>query len=113
MFAENVEGRPSRYAGHGLELAEGYRSVVAYLDRMHEESMAIFRRLGPEDLARPCTTPGGATMAAWKWLRAMVEHEVHHRGQIFLMLRMLGVPTTPLYGITSEEVRRRSAPGAG
>jgi uncharacterized damage-inducible protein DinB len=113
MFAENVEGRPSRYAGHGPELAEGYGAVVAYLDRMHEESRAIFRRLGPEDLARPCTTPGGATMAVWKWLRAMVEHEVHHRGQIFLMLRMLGVPTTPLYGITSEEVRRRSTPGGG
>jgi uncharacterized damage-inducible protein DinB len=39
----------------------------------------------------------------------MVEHEVHHRGQMYLMLGMLDVPTPPLYGLTSEEVRARSA----
>jgi len=38
----------------------------------------------------------------------MVEHEAHHRGQIYLMLNMLEVPTPPLYGLTSEEVRARS-----
>ena len=37
----------------------------------------------------------------------MIEHEIHHRGQIYLMLGMLGVPTPPLYGLTSEEVRGR------
>jgi uncharacterized damage-inducible protein DinB len=39
----------------------------------------------------------------------MVEHEAHHRGQIYLMLNMLEVPTPPLYGLTSEEVRARTA----
>jgi uncharacterized damage-inducible protein DinB len=47
-------------------------------------------------------------MPAWKWLRAMVEHEIHHRGQIYLMLGMIGVPTPPLHGLTSEAVRERS-----
>ena len=47
-------------------------------------------------------------MAVWKWLRAMVEHEVHHRGQIYMILSLLGIPTPPLYGLTSEEVRARS-----
>lgn len=111
MFAENVAGRTSRYAGHGPDLAEGYDGVVGYLQRMHREAIEIFARLGPADLERSCTTSGGATMAVWKWLRAMIEHEVHHRGQIFLMLRLAGVPTTPLYGITSEEVQRRSTGG--
>ena len=114
MFAENARGRPSRYPGHGRELADGYDAVVEYLDRMHEESVEIFRRLTPDDLRRRCTTPGGAEIPVWKWLRAMVEHEVHHRGQIYLMLGILGVPTPPLYGLTSEEVRERSlAPEAG
>ncbi|HEU4456278.1 MAG TPA: DinB family protein [Longimicrobium sp.] len=110
MFAENAAGRPSRYAGCGRELADGHDALLAYFDRMHAESLEIFRALTPEDLQRPCTTPGGATMATWKWLRAMVEHEVHHRGQIYLMLGMLGVPTPPMYGLTSEEVARRSVP---
>jgi uncharacterized damage-inducible protein DinB len=38
----------------------------------------------------------------------MVEHEIHHRGQIYLHLAQLGVPTPPLYGLTSEEVLVRS-----
>ena len=108
MWAENVSGRPSRYPGHGRELADGFDAVLAYLDRMHAESVAIFAALSPEQMQRPCLTPGGAPIATWKWLRAMLEHEAHHRGQIYLMLNMLGVPTPPLYGLTSEAVRARS-----
>ena len=108
MFAENVHGRPSRYPGHGRELADGHAAVLAYFDRMHHEAMEQFRALAPAALAARCTTPGGASMPAWKWLRAMVEHEIHHRGQVYLMLGMLGVATPPLYGLTSEEVRERS-----
>jgi uncharacterized damage-inducible protein DinB len=70
--------------------------------------MALFRTLGDEGMLRPCTTPGGATMPTWKWLRLMLEHEAHHRGQIYLYLSILGIPTPPLYGLTSEEVIERS-----
>ena len=108
MFAENVAGRPSRYPGHGPELATGYDDVVKYMRRMHAESMDIFRALTPEDLLLPCTTPAGTPITRWKWLRAMVEHEVHHRGQIYLNLNMLGVETPPLYGLTSEQVKANS-----
>lgn len=108
MFAENVAGRPSRYPGHGRELADGYDEVTAYFDRMHAETIGIIRTLTPGDLQARCTTPGGASMPVWKWLRAMVEHEIHHRGQLYMMLNLLGVPTPPLYGLTSEEVRERS-----
>jgi uncharacterized damage-inducible protein DinB len=108
MFTENACGRSSRYPGHGRELADGWEATLAYFDRMHQESLEIFRGLTPEDLARRCETPGGASIAVWKWLRSMVEHEIHHRGQIYLMLGILGVPTPPLYGLTSEEVRARS-----
>lgn len=108
MFGENAAGRPSRYPGHGSELAEGYEAVVAYIERMHAETIEIIRALTPADLQARCVTPGGAALPVWKWLRAMVEHENHHRGQIYLMLRLIDVETPPLYGLTSEEVRARS-----
>lgn len=113
MFVENACGRPSIYPGHGQELASGYEHVVAYMRSMDDESMMLLRRLDDRRLAEKCQTPGGAHLAVWKWLRAMVEHECHHRGQIHLYLSQLGISTTPLYGLTSEEVLARSQPVPG
>jgi uncharacterized damage-inducible protein DinB len=108
MYGESVHGRPSRYPGHGPELAAGKDAVVAYYDRMHAESRALFAALDETALARKAMTPAGAPITTWKWLRAMLEHEAHHRGQLYLMLAMRGVPTPPLYGLSSEEVLARS-----
>lgn len=108
MYAETVSGRPSAYPGHGRELAEGTASVIAYLDRCHAESLALFRALLAEQWEGKCLTPAGTPITTWKWLRAMVEHEAHHRGQIYMMLGMLGVKTPPIYGLTEEEVKARS-----
>src|SRR3954470_21679025 len=113
MFTENAVRRPSRYPGHGPEVAAGFDSPLAYLDSMHAESVAILRGLTPDDLRAKCVTPGGGELAVSKWLRAMLEHEAHHRGQIHLMLSMLGVSAPPLYGLTEEEVRSRSTNPGG
>lgn len=113
MFAENVQGRPSRYPGHGPELASGLPAVLHYYDRLHGESRAIFAALDAGALQQKVSTPAGARMAVWKWLRAHVEHEAHHRGQLYLMLALRGIAPPPLYGLTSEEVRARSEPAAG
>ncbi len=108
LWAENVQCQASRYTTHGKELADGYENVMALVQHLHVESMEIFARLTDEDLQRRCKTPDHAPITTWKWLRLMVEHEIHHRGQIYLYLAMLGVKTPPLYGLTSEEVRARS-----
>jgi uncharacterized damage-inducible protein DinB len=108
MYAENVQGRSSLYPGHGRELADGYDPVIEFMNRTHAEAMEIFRALSDDDLKRKCLTPGGAEITTWKWLRAMIEHEIHHRGQLYLYLGLLGVQTPPIYGLTSEEVKARS-----
>jgi len=108
MWAENVSGRRSRYKTHGPELAATLDEVIALLDRNHAESMAIFKALTPEQWTEPCETPGGAKLPVWKWVRAMVEHEIHHRGQLYLMLSMIGVQTPPIFGLTSEQVRQKA-----
>jgi uncharacterized damage-inducible protein DinB len=110
MFAENALGNPSRYPGHGRELADGLSALREYFDGLHAESVAIFSSLTDERFRGRCVTPGGAEISVWKWLRLMTEHEIHHRGQIYLYLAMLDVPAPPLYGLTEEEVRARSSP---
>jgi len=109
MWAENVQGRPARYTTHGKELADGYDNVMAFVERLHAESMEIFGRLTDEDLQKRCKTPDDAPITTWKWLRLMLEHEIHHRGQVYIYLSLLGVATPPLYGLTSEQVRCRAA----
>ena len=110
MFAENAMRRPSIYPGHGAELAADYDAIVAYMNRMHDESMQIFRSLSESDFELKCMTPGGAELRVGKWLRLMIEHEIHHRGQLYLYLSLLDVPTPPLYGLTEEQVHERSRP---
>jgi uncharacterized damage-inducible protein DinB len=109
MYAENVCGRPSGYPGHSQALAGGLAGVRRYVDQCHAESLEIFQSLSDSDLHAKCTTPAGTPITIWKWLRAMAEHEAHHRGQLYLMASMRGISVPPLYGLTEEEVLARSS----
>jgi len=102
IFAETLQSGSSRYAGCGRYLAPGYDEIISLMETLHGESLEIFSRL--TDLNAGCRTPDAAAITTWKWLRAMVEHEVHHRGQLYIYLALLEVPTPPLYGLTSEQV---------
>ena len=108
IFVEVAQGKRSTYAGCGKELGATYDEVLQLTERLHGENVAILSRFTPEDFGRKCTTPDGANITTWKWLRSMIEHEVHHRGQIYIYLSLLEVATPPLYGLTSEQVRARS-----
>jgi uncharacterized damage-inducible protein DinB len=111
IWGETVHNRPCGYVTHGRELADGRDAVLAFLDRLHEESLAQFRALTPETLNAKCATPEGSMLTTWKWLRMMPEHEIHHRGQLYTMLGILGVPTPSLYGMTASDVQARSISG--
>ena len=108
MYVENMHGRPTRYPGHARDLAEGPEAVLAYHDRCHLEAMEILRALTPEQWTGRAVTPAGTSITTWKWARAMVEHEAHHRGQMYLTLGLLGIATPPIFGLTEPEVRVRS-----
>jgi len=107
MFAENVSGRPSRYRGCGTDLADGYDEVIVFFNEMHRQSVELIGQLDEASLNRKCTTPGGA-ITTWKWLRAMVEHEIHHRGELYIYLNLLDIKTPPMFGLTAEEVGERA-----
>jgi hypothetical protein len=55
MYGENARGLPSRYAGHGADLAAGKDAVRAYAGRCHAETCEILEALTADDLA--ATTP--------------------------------------------------------
>lgn len=109
MYAETVQGKPCKYFGCGKELADGCENVFKFFNEKHQESMEIFSRLTDDDLQRKCLTPGNASISIWKWLRTLTEHEIHHRAQLYIYLNMLAVETPPVFGLSSEEVIKRSS----
>lgn len=108
VFAEIALGNPPRYKGCGPELADGYDEIVAYFNRLSDESMAIFKSLKEEDLARKVTTMNGSETDLGSFLRALFVHEIHHRGALYIYLNMIGVKTPPIFGITEEQVKQFS-----
>jgi uncharacterized damage-inducible protein DinB len=104
-FTEGVMGRPTRYMGCGTELAEGKENVIAFMERVHAESVAILKELTPEDLERKGLSPDGSPVTAWKLLRAMVEHEIHHRGEMYVYLALMGIERPPLFGVTEPQLK--------
>jgi len=112
MFLEVAHGKPSAYAGCGRDLAATYDEIVSFSERLHGEAVEILSSISHADLQGRCITPDGASITTWKWLRSMVEHEIHHRGQIYIYLSLLETPTPPLYGLTSEQLIERSVPRA-
>ncbi len=107
MFAENVMGRQSSYHGCAKDLADGYDAVLAFFNEMHRQSVTIFKTLNDAGLKQKCPNPGGG-IVTWKWLRAMAEHEIHHRGELYIYLNLIGIKTPPMFGLTAEEVEERS-----
>jgi uncharacterized damage-inducible protein DinB len=108
LFVEVACGRPSRYDSHDSRWGASLPEIRAMMSRLHDESLSLLAAFAGPDWERRVMTPAGASMPAWKWLRAMCEHEIHHRGQLYLMLRMCGIATPPIFGLTSEEVRARA-----
>ena len=103
-----LSGGRARYRGCGRELGEGRDGVIAFMERMHAESMEIFRAMTDEDWVKKGTSPEGKPVTAWRMLRAMLEHEAHHRGQMYVYLGILGVPAHPLYTLNEPQLRQLS-----
>ena len=82
--------------------------MIQFYDDQYEASIEIIASLEPEDFFKKCKTPAGIDITIWKWLRLMIEHEIHHRGQLYVYLGLLGIKPPPIYGLTSEEVIERS-----
>ncbi len=104
MFAGVAVGGEWKYAGHGRALAGDLDAAIAYLDACHAEAMARLRETSDADLSLPRPALKGHPIKAWRWLMAMVEHEVHHRSQLAVYLAQMGVEPPQIYGLKVEEI---------
>jgi len=87
----------------------GLEAARARLAAVHEAEMRRLRALPDARLQAPLTDLEGARVTAWRFLMAMVEHEVHHRSQLDSYLTLAGAEPPQLYGYRYEEVIARTA----
>jgi uncharacterized damage-inducible protein DinB len=66
-------------------------SIKALLEETHAYTLAFLQRLDVEDLERKVTTFWGAEVTLRWIIWHVLEHETHHRGEIYLMLGLMGM----------------------
>ena len=108
VFAELVLGNPSSYNGCDKELADGYDNVIAYFNEMNKQSIKIFSTLNEEDLNRKIISLNDTETKIGSFLRALIVHEIHHRGALCIYLNLLDIKTPPIFGLTAEQVIQKS-----
>lgn len=108
MFVEIAIGAKNLYPGHSQEISKGYKNLIDYYQKLHAESRELLLTLSNDDLQKKRLTPADVEMSLQSWLRAMIEHEIHHRGQLYSMLAILEIKTPPLFGLSSEELQEKS-----
>lgn len=79
----------------------------ALLERAHREEMARLATVPDVRLEATITDLEGHPTRAWRFLMAMVEHEVHHRSQLDCWLAAAGAEPPQLYGYRMEDVVAR------
>lgn len=75
-------------------------SLIAAFDASHEEQVKRIAALTPEQLGEMITPLGEkhGSMPRQALLGLLHEHEIHHRGQLYVYLRTLGCAVPPLFG---------------
>jgi len=79
-------------------------SALAAFDKAHEEAVAKVMALTPEQLAEdvaPFSPERPLTRMAV--LKMTLEHEIHHRGQLYTYLRIAGCEIPPLFSVETVQ----------
>jgi uncharacterized damage-inducible protein DinB len=104
VFAEVASGNRPTYKGCGKELADGLENVISYFNNMHHQSVEIFRSIPDNSLKQTIRSVDGREVQLGGFLRALIVHEVHHRGAMCIYLNLLGIETPAIIGLKEEQV---------
>ena len=86
-IAQTLNEFPTEYDPEGYSSKE---DVKALLESVHKQTLDYLRELNDSDLSRVINTPWGATYRLVEMIDHIIEHEVHHRAELSLILGILG-----------------------
>jgi uncharacterized damage-inducible protein DinB len=90
---------------HDLEPGppEAWAATRARLETVHRTEMTRLASVPDARLAEKVGDLDGGRIRAWRFLMAMVEHEVHHRSQLDAWLALAGTAPAQIYGYSMEQ----------
>lgn len=104
MFVGAVVDKKWHYLGHDHDPHTTLAEIVADLETTHQAALAKLATFDDTALYDPCPSLNGPEVTSWRFLMAMVEHEIHHRSQLAMYLVLLGIEPPHIYGMGVEEV---------
>jgi uncharacterized damage-inducible protein DinB len=79
---------PAEYTAQDFPTVE---SIKALLSEVHARTETFLKTLDAADLDRALEMPWGEKLSLRQIIWHVLEHEIHHRGEIYLMLGLLGL----------------------
>jgi uncharacterized damage-inducible protein DinB len=86
-IAQTLDAFPAAYP---IQEYPTKAAIRALLTSVHAPTVAYLQSLGADDLGRVIITPWGAHYPLIEMVGHMIEHEIHHRAELSLILGMLG-----------------------
>jgi len=80
---EELDYKPAQYPS--------IKALKSLLDEVHARIEAMYAHEGDQKLVEPVELPWGPTVNQEWVVWHVLEHEIHHRGEIYLMLGLLGM----------------------
>jgi uncharacterized damage-inducible protein DinB len=117
LNTENFDYAPVGGSGYQPPKLENRQQILAEFDKNVAEARAAIAKASDADLMKDWSLlAGGKTIFAMPrvaCLRGMVfNHIIHHRGQLTMYYRVLGIPVPGLYGPSADETQANSAGSA-
>ncbi len=72
--------------------------IIQLLNDAHTSTLDLLDFLKFSDLKKVCVSPRGEKFSIYWTVWHVIEHEIHHKGQIFRDLRNIGQPVNPAFG---------------
>jgi uncharacterized damage-inducible protein DinB len=83
---------------------QSWALIRAALDEVHRTEMRRLAAVPDSRLGEKVADLDGGRVSGWRFLMAMVEHEVHHRSQLDAWIALAGGEAPQIYGYRMEDV---------
>ncbi|MEK3796681.1 DinB family protein [Peribacillus sp. FSL H8-0477] len=94
MFLAKVQNKP--YTSSAPVNAHSMDELRRYLNQATEKTLQSFRDLSAENLEMTIEMNEMKDTGA-NWISTAIDHEIHHKGQIFTYARIVGVDSLPFF----------------